>query len=641
MATSSTSEPGDASECSKPGSSSASVSDVVPSLLDRLRAPSQSEIMRKRKVRLNRPPHTGARKKKPACSTDPISVSVVQRVREFPRKMLIDSAGKLFCSACREELSLKLSIVKNHIESAKHSRHKTLVKEKRSREQDIAQAFQMYEQEVHPVGESLPEAHKLWRVKVVTTFLKAGVPLGKIELFRNLLEENAYSLSDRRGMSDLIPFIQAEEQQQIKAELQGKKVSFVFDGTTRLGEALVIVLRFVDDFVIQQRLVRFITLTKSLTGEEIARELINVLSVEYGISSERVLASMRDRASSNGVAMRTLRVVYPNLIDIGCYSHTIDLVGEKFCTPNLDTFIRLWVSLFAHSPRARLWWKNRTGKAMSSYSPTRWWSKWEVMSQVMAFFGDVTPFLQGNPEMSPATNQKLLEILLTPTTKAFLQVELAAVVDAGESFVKATYILEGDGPLALTCFEVLSTLNAGIRVGHYPNVQAIAQELSGGTPAVLQQWVDYAKACVRPGLQYFVDKFTQELGGTVAAFKAARLFLPAKVVELNPDAAAVDSLQAFPFFDASVIAALKSELPSYLAKAADSDAGFDPLQWWKNHTADLPHWSAAAAAAVILVQPSSAAAERIFSLLKASFGPQQDATLNDYIQTSLMLQYNR
>ena len=38
-----------------------------------------------------------------------------------------------------------------------------------------------------------------------------------------------------------------------------------------------------------------------MTGEEIARELINVLSVEYGISSDRVLASMRDRASANGV----------------------------------------------------------------------------------------------------------------------------------------------------------------------------------------------------------------------------------------------------------------------------------------------------------------------------------------------------
>lgn len=129
----------------------------------------------------------------------------------------------------------------------------------------------------------------------------------------------------------------------------------------------------------------------------------------------------------------------------------------------------------------------------------------------MAFFGDVAPFLQANPEMSPATNQKLLEILQNPTTKAFLQVELAAVVDAGEAFVKATYNLEGDGLLVLTCFEVLSTLTAGIQVGHYPNVQAIAQALSGGSPAVLQHWVDYAKACVRPGLQYFLDKFSQDL----------------------------------------------------------------------------------------------------------------------------------
>jgi hypothetical protein len=161
--------------------------------------------MRKRKVRVN-PPHTGARKKKPACSTDPKSVSVVHRVNEFSGEMLINSAGKLFCSACREELSLKLSIVKNHVESAKHSRHKRQLEEKKGREQDIAQAFRVYEQEVHPVGESLPEAHKLWRIKVVTTFLKAGVPLTKIDQLRGLLEEHAYSLSDRHGMSDLIPF---------------------------------------------------------------------------------------------------------------------------------------------------------------------------------------------------------------------------------------------------------------------------------------------------------------------------------------------------------------------------------------------------------------------------------------------------
>ena len=37
------------------------------------------------------------------------------------------------------------------------------------------------------------------------------------------------------------------------------------------------------------------------------------------------------------------------------------------------------------------------------------------------------------------------------------------------------------------------------------------------------------------------------------------------------------------------------------------------------------------------VKPSSAAAERIFSLLKCCFGDQQETTLLDYIETSLML----
>ena len=142
-----------------------------------------------------------------------------------------------------------------------------------------------------------------------------------------------------------------------------------------------------------------------------------------------------------------------------------------------------------------------------------------------------------------------MEILQNPTVKANLQVELAVVVDAGEAFVKAAYNLEGDGPLVFRCFEILSTLTASIQVAHYPNIQAIARTLSAGSPVMHQQLVDYAKGYVRPGLQYFLEKFSGELSGSVVAFKATRCFLPQKVVELKPDAAAVDSLQAFPFLD--------------------------------------------------------------------------------------------
>ena len=42
----------------------------------------------------------------------------------------------------------------------------------------------------------------------------------------------------------------------------------------------------------------------------------------------------------------------------------------------------------------------------------------------------------------------------------------------------------------------------------------------------------------------------------------------------------------------------------------------------------------------VLLQPSSAAAERVFSLLSNSFKENQQNALEDYISTSVMLQYN-
>ena len=118
---------------------------------------------------------------------------------------------------------------------------------------------------------------------------------------------------------------------------------------------------------------------KSLTGEELARELIAILSVQYSIRTEQLLAAMKDCASVNEVAIRTLKIVYPNLLSIGCFSHTIDRVGEHFSTPNLSEFIVSWISLFSHSPRTRILWRDQTGKSMATFSATPWWSRWEVI----------------------------------------------------------------------------------------------------------------------------------------------------------------------------------------------------------------------------------------------------------------------
>ena len=59
-------------------------------------------------------------------------------------------------------------------------------------------------------------------------------------------------------MSDFIPFILSEEKRRLREEMNGKDVAVIFDGTSRLGEALVVVLRFMDleSWSPQQRLVR-------------------------------------------------------------------------------------------------------------------------------------------------------------------------------------------------------------------------------------------------------------------------------------------------------------------------------------------------------------------------------------------------
>ena len=74
--------------------------------LHRFREPKQSESTRKRKIRQNGP-KTRRRKSRSSCSSDPKSVTPAQRVLQFPNKEFARSAGKLFCNAYREELSLK------------------------------------------------------------------------------------------------------------------------------------------------------------------------------------------------------------------------------------------------------------------------------------------------------------------------------------------------------------------------------------------------------------------------------------------------------------------------------------------------------------------------------------------------------
>ena len=166
-----------------------------------------------------------------------------------------------------------------------------------------------------------------------------------------------------------------------------------------------------------------------------------------------------------------------------------------------------------------------------------------------------------------------------------------------------------------------------------PNVQAVTDTISPNNLQVKQQLVGYAKTCVKPGLD-------TSLIAQFKAFKAVRFFSPYKLTVLKPDAMDLESLRSFPFLDSEpLMSLLKAKLPAYLAKAG-VDPSIHPVKWWKENVENsVPNWSSAARK-VLVMQPSSAAAERVFSLL-STFSSQQDSSLKDYIESSLMIRYNK
>lgn len=159
----------------------------VVSLLDRLKAPKASDLARKRRVQSNPPVGKKWSKKGRNSAFAPKSITPYDRVKEHPGEPLTVTTGTLFCSACREQISVKSQVIKLHIKSVKHQKGKERLKTNEKQQMDISKALQAYSLKQHPVGENLPESTRIYRVKVVTAFLKNGVPLSKVDGLRDIM----------------------------------------------------------------------------------------------------------------------------------------------------------------------------------------------------------------------------------------------------------------------------------------------------------------------------------------------------------------------------------------------------------------------------------------------------------------------
>ena len=201
----------------------------------------------------------------------------------------------------------------------------------------------------------------------------------------------------------------------------------------------MIVLFLDDNWSIIQHLVRIDIFSKSINADDFAQVLNQCVSVDYGVKANSLLAAMRDGASVNQAALDRIAFIFPKMLNVVCFSNTLDNVGNHLFIPTLLEFDSVWIRLFRHSYKAKLLWKDLTGQRPRSYSETRWWSKWEVYQQILMQFGDIQRFLieAEATNVGPQLLPQLQAIFSDPERLINLKLELAITIDVGEHFVKA------------------------------------------------------------------------------------------------------------------------------------------------------------------------------------------------------------
>ena len=116
----------------------------------------------------------------------------------------------------------------------------------------------------------------MYRVRVLMTILQSDVVLAKIKCFGDLLEENALALTSVSNLRQLLRFVLTQEIARIKEAISGRPISIMFDGMTHVCKAMLMVVRYLKQDVCQLML-----LTKSMTGEEVARQIVSTISRNF------------------------------------------------------------------------------------------------------------------------------------------------------------------------------------------------------------------------------------------------------------------------------------------------------------------------------------------------------------------------
>jgi hypothetical protein len=413
-----------------------------------------------------------------------------------------------------------------------------------------------------------------------------------------------------------------------------------------------------------------------------------------------LIATQRDRAMVNQKASNIVKLIY-GFMDLECLSHTFCKVGEKMPLQFLSQFQSMvHTALNSHAFNAHV--KTFLTKPLRKPSPTRWWSYWEMydlmLSDVTLPDGTIASYfarlLQAiraavNDDgvidldgvwVDSANVLRLVEFAQTQTHTEDVLLELTVVVGVFRPFVQATYALEGAGCCVLEVggwFHYLSSFwHMHEPTLSFPRVRVAIEKTAAARLArgeygslvearlAVEARVRELIAPVAEQLSFVFNCADGEMKTDVRFYKFCVTLNPFENgkphFQLEPEAFKVEVLHHFSgYLEPRHVDIMLEELPqfqlecvAFLAQYAPNDPDNNPdktaehrnvaiWSFWKRlHRECACPWLRRLAQLVLSIVPSSAAAERSFSLLKNYFQSQQlvgdmRGALEDYIELSV------
>jgi hypothetical protein len=339
--------------------------------------------------------------------------------------------------------------------------------------------------------------------------------------------------------------------------------------------------------------------------------------------------------------------------------------------------------------KASTYWERVFNIKWRNPGNTRWWSRFEIILFLHCNWNEFIRFITTAETIGEVTGNKigrLKAVIDDPGLCAFLKLEVAVVSIVCKKLIQMTYVLEGDGPCSLIAYDCLFTgynhLNDNVDdPGSFSetfddgNIQRLREHMESCRDALVAiEYGDGLAADIIDGnIKTFVHLMVQSMlnyyksvifnadsNGESDATLQADIQLYDLCKSANPLAMRgagrnFDNIRpailALGRFSENEIDGMEREWKQYIRMCNALEVEANDSKWthimnrasmfWKYNWPQLPNLKLLALYCFTIIT-SSAAAERVFSLLKHTLSlSQMQAMLEDLSEVEVMAQYNK